>query len=300
MKQRKVLLSLVIVAAVLFASVCPVYAIEFSAEEKYESVFIICSGNALGSGFALGSNCIVTNAHVIQNPRSVRVWSYDGTERDAQVVGMDEDQDIAVLVVSNAQFPVLSVADPGDMRTGDDVYAIGAPKSMAYTLTKGVISAKERQIGRYSYIQTDAPINEGNSGGPLLNAAGQVIGMNTLKMNDSEGIGLAIPITRVCDYLTGLGIGLDEAGNVTGAVEATLPPQELEKVPTQPAQKPSGEEVPRAETSGTAGIAWAIAGISMVGNIVLAILLVHQKRKQSITWAYDPSERTDFDIELLE
>ena len=96
------------------------------------------------------------------------------------------------------------------MKTGDDIYAIGAPKGMAYTLTKGGVSAKERMIGNKSYIQIDAAINEGNSGGPLLNDAGQVLGMNTLKMSDSEGIGLAIPVNRICEYLKSLGIELKD------------------------------------------------------------------------------------------
>ncbi len=98
------------------------------------------------------------------------------------------------------------------MKTGDDIYAIGAPKGMAYTLTKGSVSAKERMIGKDPCIQIDAPINQGNSGDPLLNDAGEVLGMNTMKMSDSEGIGLAIPISRICDYLSSIGIALSNSG----------------------------------------------------------------------------------------
>ena len=202
MRPIKVLLSLIIVVAVLFASTLSVSAIGFEAETAYESVFVIYSGNSLGSGFAVGENCVVTNAHVIDNPRNITVETYGGTKYKASVLGINEQQDIAVLIVQDAQFPYLDIADLSTMKTGDDIYAIGAPHGMAYTLTKGGISAKERMVGNQSYIQIDAPINQGNSGGPLLNDDGQVLGMNTLKMSDSEGIGLAIMnrLIRACSY----------------------------------------------------------------------------------------------------
>lgn len=293
MKQLKVFLSLVIVVAALFASSLPAYAIDFDAEETYESVFIVCSGNALGSGFAIGSNCIVTNAHVIQAPKHVTVRSYDGKERAAQVVGLDENQDIAVLIVNDVEFPVLTIADSENIRTGDDVYAIGAPKSMAYTLTKGVISAKERKIGQHTYIQTDAPINEGSSGGPLLNSRGEVLGMNTLKMTDSEGLGLAIPANSICEYLTNLEIALDDSGNVSGPVGNIKP---TEEIPEEPATR---NDVQEEGVSGVTIFAFVIAGISIALNVALVALLINQKNK-NLTLKYDPRERTDFEIDILE
>ena len=190
MKAIRVLLSLIMVMAVLLASTLSVSAIGFEAETVYESVFVIYSGNSLGSGFAVGENCIVTNAHVIGNEENITVITYGGAEHKATVLGINVYEDIAVLIVEDAVFPYLTIADTSTMKTGDDIYAIGAPKGMAYTLTKGGISAKERMIGNRAYIQIDAAINEGNSGGPLLNDAGQVLGMNTLKMSDTEGIGL--------------------------------------------------------------------------------------------------------------
>lgn len=299
MKRHRMLIWL-IGAAVLFASVFPAYAIGFTAEETYESVVIIRSGNALGSGFALGSNCIVTNAHVIQDSRDVTVQSYGGEEYRAYVLGMDEDQDIAVLAVPGADFPVLKVADPDAARTGDDVYAIGAPKNMTYTLTKGVISARERKIGFYSYIQTDAPINEGNSGGPLLNAAGEVLGMNTFKITDSEGIGLAIPITRICSFVTGLGVRLDDGGNVSGPVGPTEAPEEPGNQPQwEPTEGENPEEPTVQEPSGGSLLPWILAGASGVLNVILLILLLFEKHR-NLRVVSDPRERTDFEIDIWE
>lgn len=308
MRPVRVLCCLMIAVAVLFASAIPVSAIGFEAEAIYESVFVIYSGNALGSGFAVGENCIVTNAHVIDDTKDITVVTYGGAEYPATVLGMDEYMDIAVLGVKDASFPYLAVADLATMKTGDDIYAIGAPKGMAYTLTKGGISAKERAIGNQTYIQIDAAINKGNSGGPLLNDNAQVLGMNTLKMTDTEGIGLAIPITRVCEYVSSLGIKLDTNGNVAERVEV---PEETEPapVPTEPDDKdgrdtekggkPPEEPKDGKRTPVITYVAIMVAVLSLAANFILTVALMQEKRKCAAL-QFDPSERTDFDIEILE
>ena len=296
MKRPKVLLSLICMVAVLLATAIPASAIGFNAEEKYNSVFVVTSGNSLGSGFAVGENCIVTNAHVIADPSNISLITYAGKSHKVFLVGYDQDKDIAVLGVKDTKFTPLTVADYKSSNTGDDVYAIGAPKSMAYTLTKGVISAKERQIGKYKYIQTDAAINEGNSGGPLLNDEGNVIGVNTLKMDDSEGIGLAIPMTVVCDFLKSLKIELDENGNVA----ETIVPEAKNETEDKPSDKNENTEQKKPVKALPVVTLLIIAlCVSLVGNIVLIILLVFQKRK-NLNLKYDPRERTDFDIDILE
>lgn len=296
MKLQKVLLSLICVVAVLLALPLSASAIGFTAEDKYNSVFVVTSGNSLGSGFAVGENCIITNAHVLDNPNNVVLTTYAGETYSAYLVGYDQDKDIAVLGVKDAKFTPLTIADYSALNTGDDVYAIGAPKSMAYTLTKGVISAKEREIGKYKYIQTDAAINEGNSGGPLLNDEGNVIGVNTLKMSDSEGIGLAIPMTVVSDFLKSLNIELDENGNVSETIIQETKDEEKDK----PSDKDDNKEQEKTIKTPLVVTILAIALCgSVAGNIVLVILLVFQKRK-NLNLKYDPRERTDFDIDILE
>lgn len=296
MKLQKVLLSLICVVAVLLALPLSASAIGFTAEDKYNSVFVVTSGNSLGSGFAVGENCIITNAHVLDNPNNVVLTTYAGETYSAYLVGYDQDKDIAVLGVKDAKFTPLTIADYSALNTGDDVYAIGAPKSMAYTLTKGVISAKEREIGKYKYIQTDAAINEGNSGGPLLNDEGNVIGVNTLKMSDSEGIGLAIPMTVVSDFLKSLNIELDENGNVSETIIQETKDEEKDKPSDKDDDK--GQEKTIKTPLVVTILAIALCG-SVAGNIVLVILLVFQKRK-NLNLKYDPRERTDFDIDILE
>ena len=298
MKLQKVLLSLICVVAVLLALPLSASAIGFTAEEKYNSVFVVTSGNALGSGFAVGENCIVTNAHVLDNPNNIVLTTYAGETHTAYLVGYDQDKDIAVLGVKDAKFTPLTVADYKSLNTGDDVYAIGAPKSMAYTLTKGVISAKEREIGKYKYIQTDAAINEGNSGGPLLNDEGNVIGINTLKMSDSEGIGLAIPMTVVSDFLKSLNIELDENGNVSETIVQEITNEGKDN----PSEKDKDNDKNKNNVVKTPLIVTILLialCVSVAGNIVLIILLVFQRRK-NLNLKYDPRERTDFDIDILE
>lgn len=298
MKIKKVLLSLICVVAILLALPLSASAIGFKAEDKYNSVFVVTSGNSLGSGFAVGENCIITNAHVLDNPNNIMLSTYAGETHTTYLVGYDQDKDIAVLGVKDARFTPLTVADYKSLNTGDDVYAIGAPKSMAYTLTKGVISAKEREIGKYKYIQTDAAINEGNSGGPLLNDEGNVIGINTLKMSDSEGIGLAIPMTVVCDFLKSLNIELDENGNVSETIVQEITNEGKDN----PSEKDKDNDKNKNNVVKTPLIVTILLialCVSVAGNIVLIILLVFQRRK-NLNLKYDPRERTDFDIDILE
>ena len=298
MKLQKVLLSLICVVAVLLSLPLSASAIGFTAEEKYNSVFVVTSGNSLGSGFAVGENCIITNAHVLDNPNNIMLSTYAGETHTTYLVGYDQDKDIAVLGVKDARFTPLTVADYKSLNTGDDVYAIGAPKSMAYTLTKGVISAKEREIGKYKYIQTDAAINEGNSGGPLLNDEGNVIGINTLKMSDSEGIGLAIPMTVVGDFLKSLNIELDENGNVSETIVQEITNEGKDN----PSEKDKDNDKNKNNVVKTPLIVTILLialCVSVAGNIVLIISLVFQRRK-NLNLKYDPRERTDFDIDILE
>lgn len=299
MKAIKSILTLCCVTAVLLAYYFPVAAIDFDAEAAYQSVFVVYSGNAVGSGFAVGENCIVTNAHVIVKPSDVVIQTYGGEEYPVFIIGVDEEKDIAVLGVENVTLPYFKLADKNAVHIGEDVFAIGAPKSMTYTLTKGILSAKDRLVGADTYYQIDAAINEGNSGGPLLNGQGEVLGINTMKIADSEGIGFAIPMDIVCEYLRTLGIVLDEQGNVQEHIENRA--QKPTLVGKGPVEEPASVQ-PHKEASGASPflyIAFGVAACSLVLNVVLAILLVRQKRK-NLKMIYDPRERTDFEIDLLE
>lgn len=281
-----------------------VFAIGFDAEESYDSVFVITSGNSLGSGFAIGENCIITNAHVVENPRNTKITTYSGTEYQATVLAMNEDMDIAVLCVEGATFPYLTVADYNNSKIGDDVYAIGAPNGMTYTLTKGTLSAKDRVMGNYTYIQLDAALNHGNSGGPLLTDSGAVIGVNSMKLNDSEGIGLAIPMTTVCAYLSSIGIDVDTNGNVVGNVgssdiEGDTSGGDTSDVPNGGENSGSNNVEYITEKEPLNKVLLICLIVSVVANVVLFAWLMikfYGNRKPKLT----DKDRTDFDIDILE
>ncbi len=160
---------------------------------------------ALGSGFVIDkAGYIVTNNHVVEGASKIVAVFRDGKELDATLIGTDPKTDLAVLKVeSAAPLPVLTFGNSDDARIGDWVLAIGNPFGLGGSATAGIISARGRDIrsGPYDdYLQIDAPINSGNSGGPVLNADGQVIGVNTAIYSPNGGnvgIGFAIPSKQV-------------------------------------------------------------------------------------------------------
>src|SRR5712664_506107 len=157
--------------------------------------------NSLGSGFIIDTaGIVVTNNHVIADADEINVIMNDGTKTKAEIVGIDKKTDLAVLKFKPPrQLTAVKFGDSDKLRLGDWVVAIGNPFSLGGTVTAGIVSAKNRDIssGPYdSYIQTDAAINRGNSGGPLFNLDGEVIGVNTLIISPSGGsisIGVAVP-----------------------------------------------------------------------------------------------------------
>ncbi|MCX8164031.1 MAG: Do family serine endopeptidase [Aquificaceae bacterium] len=161
---------------------------------------------SLGSGVIIdhkkGKFYILTNSHVVQNAKAIRVRFDRHTERRARLVGTDPKTDVAVIEVDDKGIPkpkdrVAQIGDSDKLKVGQLVIAIGNPYGLERTVTVGVISALRRAIGitQYeSFIQTDAAINPGNSGGPLVNIRGEVIGVNTAILAEGQGLGFAIPI----------------------------------------------------------------------------------------------------------
>ena len=169
-------------------------------------------GSSLGSGFVIDSaGIVVTNNHVIADANEITVVFNNGTELKAEVIGKDSKIDLAVLRVKPAQpLKAVKFGDSGKMRVGDWVMAIGNPFGFGGSVSAGIVSAKDRNIrsGPYdNFIQTDAAINKGNSGGPLFNMDGDVIGVNTAIVSPSGGsigIGFAVPsamVSSVVDQL---------------------------------------------------------------------------------------------------
>lgn len=155
-----------------------------------------------GSGFILSSNGqILTNAHVVAKTDTVIVTLKDGRSYEGRVVGVDDVTDVAVVKIDAENLPNVKIGNSQNLIPGQWAIAIGNPLGLDNTVTIGIVSATDRtsrQVGvperKVSFIQTDAAINPGNSGGPLLNASGEVIGVNTAIRADAQGLGFAIPI----------------------------------------------------------------------------------------------------------
>ncbi|BAZ08458.1 peptidase S1 and S6 chymotrypsin/Hap [Calothrix sp. NIES-4071] len=153
----------------------------------------------LGSGFVINPNGqIMTNAHVVSDADKVTVTFSDGRTFEGKVLGRDNVSDVAVVQIQGNNLPTVEIANSDAIKPGQWAVAIGNPLGLQQTVTVGVISAIERSLNLSTrpsnYVQTDAAINPGNSGGPLLNARGQVVGVNTAIIQGAQGLGFAIPI----------------------------------------------------------------------------------------------------------
>jgi S1-C subfamily serine protease len=196
-------------------------------------------GTATGSGFVVDKDgTIITNAHVVDGASKVTVSFEEGGEAiDADVKGVDDDADIAVLKINpeGRNLTVLPLGDSSELSVGDPVVAIGNPFGLQRTVTTGIVSALQRQVDAPSgfpisdVIQTDASINPGNSGGPLLNAKGEVIGINsqiaTGGGQGSVGIGFAVPIDQAKRELPKLRAGQEIKRAYLGVVMADVTDQ---------------------------------------------------------------------------
>ena len=186
----------------------------------------ISQSTSVGSGFILSQDgYVVTNYHVVEGATAITVTIYDETQYEAKLVGYDSSNDIAVLKIEAAGLQPVTIGSSDDLIVGDQVVAIGNPLGeLTSTLTVGYISAINRDITTdgtvINMLQTDAAINSGNSGGPLFNMKGEVIGITTAKYSGTtssgatiEGIGFAIPVDDVIKKIT----DLQQYGYITGA-----------------------------------------------------------------------------------
>jgi serine protease Do len=163
---------------------------------------------SLGSGFVISPDgYILTNNHVIDKARDIRVAFQDGKVLEAKLVGRSPEIDIALIKVEASGLPAVRFGDSDALEVGDWVMAIGNPFGLSHTVTKGIVSAKGRVIGAGPYddlIQTDAAINPGNSGGPLFNMKGEVVGINTMILAQGQNLGFAVPVNMVQETLPSL------------------------------------------------------------------------------------------------
>jgi serine protease Do len=223
-----------------------------------------------GSGFIINSDgYILTNTHVVQNAEEVTVRLTDRREFPAKVIGADERTDVAVIKINGTNLPIVKLGDPARIRPGQWVLAIGSPFGFENSATAGIISATSRSVPGENYvpfIQTDVPVNPGNSGGPLFNMAGEVIGINSQifsRTGGFMGVSFAIPI----DVARNVEEQLIKTGHVVrGRIGVTIQDVNAQLAESFGLDRPRGALVSSVEKDGPA----AHAGIN-AGDVILAV-----------------------------
>jgi serine protease Do len=222
-----------------------------------------------GSGFFIsGDGYAVTNNHVVEKAESVQITTDDGKVHEAKVIGVDPRSDLALIKVEGGSFPYVKLSDKSP-RIGDWVLAVGNPFGLGGTVTAGIVSARGRDIGASAYddfIQIDAPVNKGNSGGPTFDTEGNVIGVNTAIFSPSGGsvgIAFAIPADTVKTVIA----QLKEHGSVTrGWIGVQIQPVTQEIADSLGLKKAEGALIAEPQANGPA----AKAGIE-AGDIITAV-----------------------------
>jgi S1-C subfamily serine protease len=176
-----------------------------AAQRALPSVVQVLAGSRGGSGVIIDANHVVTNGHVVVGSETVELLLDDGSSVTGRVLGADERNDIAVVEADLGGARAAALGRSAGLQIGQPVIAVGSPLGLTGSVTAGVVSAVDRSSGNYPgpMIQTDASINQGNSGGPLVDLSGQVVGINTaiatVGSSGNIGIGFAVPIDRAAD-----------------------------------------------------------------------------------------------------
>lgn len=257
-------------------------------------------GSATGSGVILSEEgYVVTNAHVVEGAKEIQVLLTDGRTLDASLIGADKISDLAVLEITADNLVAAQLGDSSVLRVGDVVVAIGDPLGVALrgTMTDGIVSAINRDVtvdGRVmNLIQTNAALNSGNSGGPLLNCYGQVIGINTMKIGDTvsaagvEGLGFAIPSTTVSHIVN----QLLQQGYVSGRPFLGISGEQVSLLYQMYYHLPSGLQITYVEPNSSADI----AGLK-TGDILLRFgdtKITNSDDLESALYAYSPGDTVD-------
>ncbi len=281
MKYKIVSIVIMFILLISFSA----YAINFTPEETYNSVVVVSTDTGVGSGFSIKENIIITNAHVVGYNKKVAVNLYDGTTIKGNVIKTDTEKDLALIAVNKAIKPLSIISDK--VSIGQEVYAIGAPKDMPYTMTKGIISALDRKIGQNTYIQIDASVNSGNSGGPLVDENGGVIGIITLKASDAEGIGFATNTKDINNFIEGVEVPEQQVSSETENEENDVLPNE---------NNAKNDEMQKALMAENDRLKIAVC-ISIILNVILGLLCLHLLFKRHSKKAKD---EFDFEIEIEE
>ena len=236
------------------------------------AIVTIRSGTArqsVGAGFLVNPDGIlVTNKHVVGKEKTVSVELLGKQKYDGEVIYTDPAFDLALVKLPVHNLPVLTIGDLSQVKKGAGVVAIGAPLGQSQSVTRGIISNLDVEVQGQHYLQTDAALNPGNSGGPLLDEEGRVIGVCTAILKNAQNVGLVIPITEVLEVLEGQHISV-----VTG-----LQTKDVALAPTTGAAPPQRGPARIRELS--PAVTYTVLGLLAAGIALTVVLLVRGRNRR--------------------
>jgi len=257
----------VIAILVATAPVCPADDMTEAIERVGDSLFTVTAGERVGAGFIVSTDGhALTSAHVVGEVTEITVALANGEELSVTVVGSDDVRDLALLDLGVQNLPVVQFASAAGLKQGTKVAALGAPLGLEGSVTEGIVSAVGRQINEKEYLQIDAALNEGNSGGPVIDERGRVVGVATGVVKEAENVGFVIPSDEAIEFLQSAGIAVN------------LPLGESGGGPAQPAVPifpPSTQPKPPRLLL-LIGIPLAV---SLVVSLVVALLVIRAVRR---------------------
>lgn len=260
----------------------------------------------IASGFIVAADgYIVTNAHAVGESDKVTVKLADGSELVGAVTARSADADIALIKVERTHLPAVQFGSAATLRKGQEVAALGAPLGLEHSATRGSVSNPQREHKGRKYIQIDAALNPGSSGGPLINADGLVVGMNTLVVSGAEKVGFAIPAEDICKFLDEKKVAYSVSFGAARPEEPSAGAKPGEGEKPEPVER---EEQPALPLSAL----WTVVGVSVVVSLVMGVLagsLAARAAVRRIAWqavqrrpagppAAQQDDLSDIDIQL--
>ena len=276
-------------AALLLLSSLAYADLTAAIETVDQAVLTVRAGEAEGAGFVINTDgYAITNAHVISHGGQVEVRLADKRVIAAKIIKRDDARDLAILKLDATNIPNVQFASTKTLKPGSEVAAVGAPLGLEHSVTKGVVSSLERTIEGKAFIQIDAALNPGNSGGPLVNEKGQVVGVNTKVASQAQNVGFAIPSDDVLTFLKSANVSYNAVlppaaegeGKAAGGTEKASPPAEKGASPEGKAApgSPKVEMAPDHPESASPLPRWKllvmVAGISFVVSVLTSLLVL--------------------------
>ncbi len=238
-----------------------------------DSVFTLKAGDSVGSGFVVTpQGDALTCKHVVGTAPEVAVTLANGETAKATVAAVDEARDLALLKLDRTGLPAVVFSPSALLKPGTRVAAVGAPLGLQNSATEGVVSALDREVKGQKYLQIDAALNKGNSGGPVINAEGQVVGIASATVQEASNVGFALPSEAVLEFLKAQNVAASVPLSKEGA--ETAPPAAGPTTPAPPpAAPPTPLPVPLPAPTPAPQQSWTMPVLSLVIALVVSLLV---------------------------